>query len=240
MRAMKNHEEATHGFPACPTKGYFAALSYLREGDFEHWLGGSHSSSQCPNCQWKPLLQLMSLDLRDPRLELESAGLERLPLLFCWTCGQHKITYSLNSAGECKLLEFQKTEPVGDFPYRRNYPVAFEPTLFLAVDSDSAGCRACDPEKAAINDGSEDEWGELGSYLKLDYPRHQIGGLPYLVQHNTEDRHLCAGCGKLAPFLATVSDEAGYKMQFVRNSFVQVVAHFCSTCRVVIAYQQCD
>jgi hypothetical protein len=61
---MSAHSRSTATFPAHPNQGYFAHLGYQREGDFEHWLGGEQSMAQCPNCR-KPLLQLMSLDLRD-------------------------------------------------------------------------------------------------------------------------------------------------------------------------------
>jgi hypothetical protein len=47
-------------------------------------------------------------------------------------------------------------------------------------------------------------------------------------------------CGKDAPFLASIADDAGDGRRFHQNSFLQVVFHSCPDCRVVNAYHECD
>lgn len=226
--------EPTVDFPAHSPQGYFAHLSYKRDGDYEHFLGGAQSWADCPNCQ-KPMLQLMSLDLRDPRLGLCGTGISNLPLLFCWTCSQQAIAYSFDPRGACRLLTYRRAAPEKDFPYP-DYPVAFDatPLRLIPIPPDLQHVLL------SLNEDEADDWKELGDYLKLDRPRHQVGGAPYLVQHNMEERHRCPSCSLEAPFLAAISDEAGHNRSFVGNAWVQVVVHFCARCRIAISYQQCD
>lgn len=70
-------------------------------------------------------------------------------------------------------------------------------------------------------------------------PRHQIGGIPYLVQQEF-DEMVCPICGRRMPFLAAIADEAPEGHSFTVNDHVQVLYYFCIDCYVISAIQRCD
>ena len=176
---------------ACqPSQGYFGEIHYEHQNGVEHWLGGKQENAMCPNCH-KTMLLLMSLDTQDPRMELTGLPMRHLPLMFCWTCIQGEIAYSLDKLGSFKLLLYKKSTRDPDYPYK-NYPESFETSPLQLIPIPPDVQRAIE----ALTTDAEDDWDELGDYLELNIPAHQIGGMPFLIQHNVDERHICPKCGR--------------------------------------------
>ena len=165
----------------------------------------------CPNCML-PFLQLMNLDVRDPRLGLQSLGLANLPLVFCWRCAvrQGELQYRVNASGQVELQEWRSGAMDPGFPYA-GYPVAFAE---FQVDLKELPAR------------------------RDKKPRHQIGGQPLLL---AGDPYLsCSICGKAMVFLASVADSMPSGESVAGNEWVQTVFWLCKGCAVVCVLQDLD
>lgn len=218
-----------------PTQGYF-----IRFGEMDvtpqlaHAFCGKHSTegAVCPNCE-KPLLRYLSFDVKDSRLDLGGFPLEKLDLFYCWTCNisQSPFFYLCQRDGSIKLLQYGEGGQSVDFPYP-NYP-RFFPQREIWLE-------AIAPETQRtiilLNQNRGAEVGDIPS--GLDIPRHQVGGIPYLMQPVLDLR--CPRCKARIPLFASLGDNTGGEQGFTGNEFVQVLFHLCPTCGIVGAYQQCD
>jgi thiol-disulfide isomerase/thioredoxin len=215
-----------------PKQGYWLRLVEKKSLSFSHQLGGAHDipGAGCPNCK-KPLLQLLSLDPADERINLAACPLDRFPVLYCWTCNvaQDDFYYQLQGK-EVRLIKYKKGGVELDFPYRK-YPVYFPASL---AELHPLTNREQDAIHA-INQGDEDAEDENPN---LSVPAHQIGGEPIYLDRGRSLR--CLACKSEIPLLATVADNAGKQRSFTRNEFVQVMVFVCRKCWVVGCYQQCD
>jgi hypothetical protein len=180
------------------------------------------------------LLQLAQINTSDPRLELASANFEVLPLLYSWTCDIHHGTFTYRvGRGAVALLDFQRGQAYSNFPYD-NYPDSFPPLsmelspisatdqqIILELNDRDAACAS--PHRRTF----------------LDAPRHQVGGIPRLMQ-DEEFSFNCPVCTGEMPFLASIADDNGTPRGFTGNAYIQVVYHLCRACWVVTAYNICD
>jgi hypothetical protein len=226
-------------FRSIPEQGYFVDHSRKApKSEYVHTFCGTHSieGAECPNCQ-KPLLRLFSFDLRDPSLQLAPAPFTVLPVLFCWTCNvaQSVFYYRINDDRGIRLLKYMEGGASRDFPYEK-YPEHFPERQVKLIE--------IPPESQQIikelNLNTLDEWKTKQTRPELCAPRHQVGGEPYLVQKNTDAIVECVVCSVPMPFLASIADDAPDNNRFTGNEYVQVLAHYCKSCRVIGVYQQCD
>lgn len=214
---------------------------------YTHTFCGQHdiSGAQCPNCR-KPLLCFLQLDVRDPRLLIQNSVGTSLSLLYCWTCqGAGGSTFFYRNIDQSKviILEYGITPFTKGFPYK-NYPIYFPKARALLHQLKP------DVQQYIRRLNREDfaEYELPEQYQDLDVPRHQIGGEPYLIQHNPDyifDKVYgvsmdCPICGNLMPFFAAIGDHCTDPRGFTGNEFVQVLFHYCSQCCVVAAFNQCD
>jgi len=228
-------ESETH-FVSIPTEGYFLDLE-SSASRYDHVFCGEHdiTGAVCPNCK-KPMLRMMSLDTRDPRLDLTDLGVPWAHLLFCWTCNlaQGETSYELCSDGGIRFLAFRGGGVEDDFPYT-DYPVAF-PGKRFELDPVPEHVRST---LAAVHLGEVDEWEDLDeSARSFCKPMHQIGGQPYFMQGAPSA--LCPTCSRPMAFLASVGDETLDGRGFTDNDSVQVLFLLCREDRVVLSYQECD
>lgn len=182
---------------------------------FDHVAAGEHDipGATCPNCK-KALLRLLSLDVRDPRLELDGLARAFVHLLFCWTCPLSLgFTYALGQDGGIALVDHATGAPTPDFPWR-DYPVHFAGSAVELVPIDAT---AGGPPR---------------------HQAHQVGGQPRFVQAPPED--FCPHCGGPMVFLALVADEPPQGGSMCGNDAVQIVFTLCREDRVVTCSQQCD
>jgi len=206
---------------------------------YQHTFCGKHhvSGAWCPNCQ-RPLLRFLALDVSDPRLQLSGTPFNPLSLFYCWTCegtGGENLFYRFGRAEEIVLIQYGQKPYVDDFPYP-NYPLAFPQARAMLLRITPEAQRYI----TLINADEMEEGEEPESYHDLTWPQHQVGGEPYLVQHNPEYRMDCPICGRRMPFLASIADNCLDPRGFTGNDFVQVIYHYCPVCYVVGAGNWCD
>ena len=85
------------------TDGWFVICGAAGADERVETAAGEHGipGATCPNCK-KPLLRLLSLTVRDPRLELDGLARSFVHLLFCWTCPLERgFIYALGEHGGC-------------------------------------------------------------------------------------------------------------------------------------------
>jgi hypothetical protein len=221
-----------------PDQGYQLDLHPAAPPHEHHFCGGHEiAGATCPNCA-KPLLRMLDLDLRDPRLALQGLGLPRLPLLFCWTCNwaQDVSAYRLRADGGIDVLRCQSGGVETDFPYA-GYPIAFAggrvdlrpvPAALAAV------LRARNEDPAAeveVPDDLREAWEQAGG-------THQVGGEAWFWQGPPEAS--CPLCGRAMAFVATVGDPTFAGGSFAGNCCVQTIFMLCPDDAVVATTQQCD
>lgn len=226
-------------FPIVTKSGYFVELCTTPSvGTFSHLFCGPHNirGAICPNCD-KPLLRFLQIDCHDERVGLASCGLARIQLFFCWTCNvaQQPFFYSLAEDGGVRLLRYGKGGKVADFPYK-DYPICFPAKGLRLVPLSPSEQQAI----ILLNQGRDDECGPIVSRERLFLPRHQIGGIPLLLQFDERYVLKCPSCGKPMPFLAEIGADSGEEVGFTRNPYVQVVYSICTSCHALGCYQACD
>ncbi len=185
----------------------------------------------------KPLLRFLSLDTRDPRLELEPLTVARIELLYSLTCRLAYIDFYYKLTGDRIeiLSEISDDNVPGseytDTPYL-NYPLAFPAAYIDLMPAD-------EEEKAIVEAINETQDLDLRlQYPGLSEPYHQVGGEPYFVQK--PDVLSCPGCGKEMSFFASIGNYNGQEKGFFDNDYMQVIYQICKACCVIGAYNICD
>ena len=192
--------------------------------------------SPCPNCQ-KPMLQMLRLDLTDPKLKpfAVAFGMALLPLLWCWTCDISigPLVYELGNGGRsARLLEWHSGGQGPDRPYAA-YPVAFPRAGadLSPIEADVArNVRRLNRREISLGSVDKEAWAR---------PRHQVGGEPVFCG-DFEPMRPCAGCGGQSDFLAAIADNCLDPRGFSENEFVQTLFWYCTRCHRVEAMQDCD
>lgn len=237
-------------FTSVLKRGYFLEISKVRTGRFQHTLGGKSDlpGAVCHPCG-RPLLLMMSLDVRDPRLNLKlpqgrrdepldgpERDLHDLPLLYCWSCGAD-LDYRLSPNGGIDVLNHTKSRwPTSCLPYDP-YPESFPRRDLRLVPIPPHVQRLIRKNNAKHLDGVTLS-PEARRYLR---PALQVGGEPVFVQKlSLAGGWDCTLCGGDSPFLAAVADPPKYGKGFHDNSYLQVVFHWRQVCQVLNAYHECD
>ncbi len=227
------------GFKHCiPKQGYRLVTSPITNSTYSHFFCGlTESKGAISHYTGKPLLRFLSLDTRDPRLELDALPITRIELLYSLTC---KIAY-LDLFYKVSLDRIEILNPFsgqdnsdGDFtdtPFE-DYPEFFPRTAVELIPVD-------ENERSIVKSINEIHNLDLQlEYPDLSEPYHQIGGEPYFVQK--PDVLSCPECGKHMSFFASIGNNNGHAKGFFDNDYMQVVYQICKNCIVVGAYNICD
>jgi hypothetical protein len=157
--------------------------------------------------------------------------------LYCWTCNiaGEGFFYQLIADG-VKLLKYGRGG-LDNFFNKDNFPRHFPGAPARLIPLTTEEQRAiCSLNADEIDYPERDELAQA-----LAVPMHQVGGEPYLVQHDWECTSLtCPVCHREMSFLASIGDDAVLPRGFVENDFVQVLYSYCSLCHVVGAIHTCD
>lgn len=222
---------------AVQKKGYLFIPSICNYGQYTHIFCGNHKiiGADCPNCK-KKLLRFLSIDMRDPSIEIDGYNCSFLHLLYCWTCNisQEVFFYKLLKDNEVKVIKYGIGGATNYFPYQ-NYPSFFPKSFgqFKPLSIDQQNIIKC------VNSGKIDEYDLSFDDAKMCMPDHQIGGEPYLIQK--EFQYIkCVECGSYMMLLGTICDKCWDQRGFTGNNFVQVIFYFCSHCMQIAAIQHCD
>jgi hypothetical protein len=211
-------------------------------------LGGKNEipGAFCLPCK-RPYLLMMSLDVRDPRLNLsfplgrkegllegDGRELHDLPLLYCWSCGPC-LDYRVNPEGGIDVLNHSKDAswPDSCWPYEP-YPDNF-PSRSLRLASMPSRAQSLISKRNAGKLSDSEKYSRKNQELLLI--KHQIGGEPRIQQGNDLARGVL--CKRRSPFLAAVAGETGSKQKFSSYG-VQVLFFYCAPCQVVSALHDCD
>ena len=225
-----------------PAKGYFVrfAKDAGTQMSYRHKFCGPNDlrGASCPNCN-KPLLVFLSLDVRDPKLEILDSPFDAFPLLFCWTCNIAQVelfSYRVLKDGSVYLLDYGEGGAATEFPGTPydNYPDYF-PSVHVTLEEISDG------DQEIIKRMMKDDnyfVKHMNDYPRLSECSHQIGGEPFLVQPLM--RMNCPLCGKAMPFFASIGDDSGDNTGFTKNPYVQVIYYYCRNCHLISSYAQCD
>jgi hypothetical protein len=222
----------------CPEWGYRLNFSPSESDPIHHFCGANEiRGSVCPNCN-KPLLRLLSLDAKDPRLEFDATRHPVVHLLYCWTCSipYGNFSYKICNDGGVELLHIppkNKYEFGPDGPYdgfTGVYPRL--PVTLQALSPEQQGNQIA----RFLSDSEDDD--KFG-------PGHQIGGHPKI---DNPSKTLCPMCSLEMPLLAAICDDATGnnpgkvegKDTFTSNCGVQMIFNFCRNCSVVSAYHSND
>jgi hypothetical protein len=237
-------------------KGYFVDFSSSTpvattlyadaEGDlaasekFNHVFCGENTTAgaQCPNCAL-PLLQILKLDMSDPRLAEVATPSGSFPFLYCWRCDivVDTLYYKLNGDGSVTVVEYAKgsDEGLGD-DYPESFPAARATLLEMSGEA-SAYIKKLNEDEAFDDSDYDDD------VAALDRCVHQIGGEPYLVNGDTYGPVICPSCGGAMPLLASLgtkcTDPRGMLITEI-NNYVQVIYHYCAPCSMVAALNEED
>ncbi len=198
-----------------PSNAY--RLTFGADGRHEFCGENRIRGAVCPRCA-RPLLKLLSFDPTDPRLHLHGAAIERLHLLYCWSCQPacRPFFYRLEPDGAVTVVS--ANERAGGPP---------RPVSFPAERADLQPLPEEDQRYLRLWQEGNMTWEIPEDLLE---PRHQVGGVPFLAQ--SLDAVGCARCEQPMPFLATLAEDALGGMQ--------VVFHYCRNCAMVGVYHVAD
>jgi len=224
-----------------PERGY--VLNFApNPAQAQHAFCGEHSiaGAWCPHCD-KPLLRVLSLDARDPALNLDAEQMPFVHLLYCWTCSipYGEFSYRCRPDGSVELLKVPLRMPdvelgpdvyegyTGRFPLSHVSLEPLEQSLHDALAKHWASTEAVD----SVEEGFE--------------PIHQVGGYPFLYNPFALR---CPVCLEWMAMLASFCDDAtGNKTyqpdrmsSFVDNCGVQMFFQCCRKCATVSAAHSCD
>jgi hypothetical protein len=212
-----------------PTRGCSVDCGSQVPGPYAHEFCGEAGAlgALCSSCA-RPLVQLLSLDTRDPLLETSLPGLPRIPLLFCWGCRSDRGAsfYALTSERAVPLRRARRPRspewPYADYP--SGFPTA--PARLVPLPKEVQTHLRGLNRRPFISVADEDS----------RRPRHQVGGEPLLL---APWRTLtCPRCRRRMPFLAAIADENLDARGFSGNPLAQVLFHLCRACRTLGAYSQ--
>lgn len=220
-----------------PRQGFM--LDFQSRGRFQHTFCGQHQipGGRCPNCN-KPFLRLLSLDTKDPRLNLGKVSFPYLHLVYCWTCAiaDDFLAYHMEDGGGIKLLYYGRGGTSAERPYP-DYPEYFpghRVELKALSRHQQDMIRVFNTASSLAPVGDEDN---------LIDPMHQVGGEPYVIESLPD--MLCQVCGDAMPLLAAICDNAadssampGYSdfTSFTHDPEIQVIFHYCRKCAVAGGY----
>lgn len=186
-----------------------------------------------------PLTQFARLTLDRGRFWIPAWTLPEIHFLYSWKCKIHEGDFSYRYVnGTIEVVEFcEGFENYEGFPYE-DYPLFFEETY--------CELNAIDDEDHAIivelnnPDGDPDfKYGNDRAW-QLSVPRHQFGGVPYLLDSDNPEKY-CPICNDEMTVVATIGNDSFSKNDgFFGNDFVQVVCWACGPCQVVSARNYCD
>ncbi len=231
-------------FLRIPRHGYYVEYGeHVDPGPYRHYFCGENCipGAHCPNCD-KPLLLMLNLDTTDPRLELTGFPSRMLPLLYCWTCDiaqDPPFCYRVLSDGSVELVRFGKgrSQP-DDFPYAP-YPVFFPGSAATLRQVPADVEEAMQWYECGTRDEAlEKRYGAIVDRVYDDWTRHQVGGIPMMIQCAVEVK--CQVCGQPAPLLAAIADNTTDDRGFVANAGVQSLFHVCLACASIHAYSEFD
>ena len=218
-----------HFVKSSPARGCSVDYGSRVPGPYSHVFCGTPDvwSALCPSCE-RPLVQLLSLDTRDPLLSATDSGLGRLPLLFCWGCGRAGGIrfYSVDGALVVPLWRPRRAR-AAQWPYA-DYPAAFPGTparLVPLPNEVQAHLRHLNHHLSA----------PAGS-VEIRRPCHQVGGEPLLLA--PWRIVVCPRCRRRMPFCAAIADENLDPRGFSAHAQTQVLFHVCRGCKTVGAYAQ--
>ncbi len=237
-------------------------IEFARPGEklkYKHILGGRNQwhGAYCLTCM-RPLLLLLILDPADPRLRISLSPwkgqvnviltgrsgvkliepkLTALPFFYCWSC-LPSLTYRLNSKGGIDVLDHDPSDSKEIGSPAEDQPEYFPPRRMKLVP-------LTDEEQSLIKKHNRNRLPGDEEYKKranpIFYPRHQVGGEPYLVQKNPGDQGgSCDFCGRDKPLFVSLGDDSGMKRGFVDNAYVQLQFSYCWKCQIFNVHNECD
>lgn len=253
-------------------QGY--ALVATEKNETGHHFGGTpyHSGAECPICKI-PLILLADLDCSQIRNHEESKlfhSLDRLPFYYCWQCCAEQLTYIVTDSHNIKVLRNNGEKQGDDFPYE-NFPLSFpkRPISLVPVEYDVAKLLAVYQEVDEYWLSDEDLEKIQKSIAPLRHPgfskndvnRHQLGGLPRLIQGHervgcpnekckshksfkegsaTQMLELAVFCNDPHSGLPMVEPIDSLEDPTCWNEWVQVVYWVCEECLAIAASNRCD
>jgi len=194
------------------------------------------TGAMCPNCR-VPLINYLSLDMNDARLSTHIDDLKRLPLLYCWQCPlqYEDFYYKITGENEILALRYSTCLPNLDDTLTTAYPT--KPARLISIPSEEQVLIKLLNRGIITLSEVREHFSEY--FLRVDRPRHQVFGEPYLSQQNPNIRLLCCSCGKQMPFLCCIADDFG-EHRFAEDSWAQILFFYCNSCHIVGAYSQTD
>jgi hypothetical protein len=219
-----------------------------RATPFDHFVGGSHAirSADCPNCD-KPLMQYMSINTADDRLNLGFLGVDRLPLLYCMRCALcwRVFEYYVKSSDAISIVRVHRGERTWDDWYGDGfgdelpkryfdlYPIP-EHIQYLHGRI-SRGYQPTDAEELEISRFTgKVAQPEVGGYPIVD-AINQIGGETFFVQPiNTPMCRVCKenGMKRHMSFVASLVNDDRTRLR-IGHDGVQVLFFTCCSCGLI-------
>lgn len=250
LEIMANKSDEEHqavedavAFTAISPVGYRVSLTDQATA-YHHTFCGEQRlpGAMCPNCH-KPLLQLLSLDTADPRLNLPNAPIRSIPLLYCWTCciTSEYFYYRLLPPGNAvEVISYGKgvLDEV-EYPYTP-YPDFFPGSGVELIKMSDAEqwfhkkLNAFWREHPELDDESYEQYQQFAQqHHDLDVAYHQVGGEPQFVQQWDTWAIQCPICHGAMPFLASILDDNLDPRGFTDTGETQTVFTYCKKCHVV-------
>ncbi len=205
------------------------------DSGFPHTALGPHNipGAYCDNCD-APLHRLLSLDVRDPILNLPSLPFPWLHLLLCPSCGGGSPDYSYAIREDDSIVPLARDHGGGQSPYD-DYPLYFpaRSVSFIPVTPTEQEIiwefNQRGDNYDLLCDLYQDTLGEI---------RHQFAGEPFLIQLTQNPP--CPLCGKTMPFVVAVADDIAPSPGFLDNCGIQMLFYLCPACAVISSIIECD
>ena len=210
---------------ARPVQGYFLQpYERLPKELPSHWLGNDGAElASCLECD-QLLTCLLSLDVADPRLELQAFPTARLNLQVCAACKRSSL--SVTSAGE--LISLRAAEDALAVPGRNLQPPTFAPVALHAIPD-----RVAEAQTLA-GEGRIDEAGEWVKAFDWLAAAHQIGGQPAWAGTAVPNVS-CPLCSSPLPFFASLACETTSDIAAEETAPAQVLFFICRSCFAVVS-----